>query len=122
MTASRNLPLPARGAALGLLNLIAVAVAVPSASAFDFPGAAKLAPECATRVDKAALQVMKRTLPLGQMQIYGPPATFDPRHLRVTVDVFGARTEIYAVDLSIDDACNVVSASTRLESSEWPLR
>jgi hypothetical protein len=91
------------------------AAAAPGAFAFDFPTAATIAPACIARVNKAALEAMNRTSPLGQMQIYGAPAVFNPHLLRVTVNVFGARTEIYSVDVEIDDACRVLSVSTRLE-------
>jgi hypothetical protein len=109
------------GCALPIPVLAAVADVSP-ALAFDLWSATNLAPACVARVNTAALQAMNRTLPLGQMQIYGTPAAFDPRNLRVTVNVFGARTEIYDVDVTIDNACSVLSASTRLESNEWPTR
>ena len=105
-----------------LIALAAAALAPPAAGAFTFPGTVKLAPECVSRVNRAALEAMNRTSPLGQMQIFGDPAVFDPHLVRVTVNVYGARTEIYAVDLVIDDACRVISASTRLESNDWPYR
>ena len=95
---------------------------MPPARAFTFPGTVKLAPDCVARVNKAALVAMNRTSPLGQMQIFGDPTMFSPRLLRVSVRVNGPRTEIYAVDVTIDAACNVISASTRLESNEWPYR
>lgn len=101
---------------------LAAAVAPLAASAFTFPGTVQLAPECVTRVNKAALEAVNRTGPLGQMQIFGDPAVFDRGLVRVTVNVYGARTEIYAVDLVIDDACRVISASTRLDSNDWPFR
>ncbi len=104
---------------LALLTL--AACAEPGAGPLRQAGA-KLAPECVARVNKAALVAMNRTNPLGQMQIFGPPTVFNPHLLRVTVRVDGARTEIYSVDLSIDDDCRVLSASTRLETNEWPVR
>jgi hypothetical protein len=79
-------------------------------------------PDCVARVNKAALQAMKRTRPLGQMMISSLPAAFGPHLLRVEVGVYGARTEMYAVDVTIDNACNVLGASTRLETNEWPTR
>jgi hypothetical protein len=79
-------------------------------------------PDCVARVNKAALQAMKRTRPLGQMTIFGPPTSFGPHLLRVEVRVFGGRTELYAVDVTIDNACNILGASTRLEASDWDLR
>jgi hypothetical protein len=105
-----------------VLGVLTVAAAAPNAFALDFPSAAKIAPACVARVNKAALRAMNRTNPLGQMQIYGPPMVFNPHLLRVEINVFGARTEVYAVDLAIDDACNVLSASTRLETNDWNLR
>jgi hypothetical protein len=79
-------------------------------------------PDCIGRINKAALQAMKRTRPLGQMTIFGPPTSFGPHLLRVEVRVFGGRTELYAVDVTIDSACNILGASTRLEASDWDLR
>ncbi|RBP01264.1 hypothetical protein DFR50_15726 [Roseiarcus fermentans] len=108
--------------ALPLLTGFLAACADADAGAFGFPGTARLPPACIATVNTVALQVMNRTNPLGQMQIFGDPAVFDPHLLRVTVTVFGARTDIYSVDLTIDDACRVLSASTRLESNEWPYR
>jgi hypothetical protein len=106
---------------LAALAALAVAVATPPACAFPLPAGATIAPQCVARVNKAALQAMDRTNPLGQMQIFGSPAVFNPHLLRVTVTVFGGRTEIYSVDVTIDDACRVLSATTRLENdSGWP--
>jgi hypothetical protein len=79
-------------------------------------------PDCVARVNKAALQAMNRTNPLGQMTIFGPPTAFGPHLLRVEVRVFGGRTELYGVDVTIDNACNILGASTRLEASDWDLR
>jgi hypothetical protein len=79
-------------------------------------------PDCVARINKAALQAMNRTRPLGQIQISSLPAAFGPHLLRVEVRVFGGRTEIYAVDVTIDNACNILGASTRLETNEWNLR
>jgi hypothetical protein len=111
-----------RGASvLGALTVVLAALA-SAGSATAFPDLARVNPECVARVDRVALQAMNRTNPLGQMQIFGSPAVFDPHYLRVEVNVLGARTEIYAVDVAIDDACKVISASTRLESNEWPAR
>lgn len=108
-------------AVAALAPLMAVSLALPPAEAFPLPASANVAPQCVARVNTAALQAMNRTNPLGQMQIFGSPAVFNPHLLRVTVTVFGARTEIYAVDVTIDDACRVLSASTRLENdSGWP--
>ncbi len=120
--ASRHLPRFAeKGARLAALAALAASLAAP-ATAFTFPGTVKVSPACVATVNKAALQAMTRTSPLGQMQIFGDPGVFDPHLLRVTVRVFGGRTEIYSVDVAIDDACRVLSASTRLETNDWPYR
>jgi hypothetical protein len=79
-------------------------------------------PDCVARVNKVALQAMNRTRPLGQMTIFGPPTSFGPHLMRVEIRVFGGRTELYAVDVTIDNACNILGASTRLETNEWPSR
>ncbi|HXZ16059.1 MAG TPA: hypothetical protein VEH77_08850 [Roseiarcus sp.] len=104
-----------------LTSVVGAVVALPSANAF-FPSAVKLAPDCVARVNEAALTAMARTNPIGQIMVVGYPAVFDPRLLRVTVRVFGPRTEIYAVDVAIDHVCRVLSASTRLETNDWPSR
>jgi hypothetical protein len=82
----------------------------------------QIAPDCVARVNKAALQAMKRTGPLGQMQIFGAPTSFGPYLKRVEVRVFGGRTDIYAVDVTINNACNILGVSTRLETNYWNLR
>jgi hypothetical protein len=82
----------------------------------------RTSPDCVAKVNKAALQAMKRTRPLGQMQIFGSPTSFGPHLQRVEVGVYGARTEMYAVDVTIDNACNILGASTRLETNVWPDR
>jgi hypothetical protein len=79
-------------------------------------------PDCVAGLNKAALQAVNRTNPLGQMQIFGGPTSFGPYLKRIEVRVNGARTEVYAVDLTIDGSCNVRGASTRLETSDWNLR
>jgi hypothetical protein len=83
---------------------------------------AKTSADCVATLNKAALQAMNRTNPLGQLQIDGAPISFGPHLKRVEVRVFGGRTEIYAVDVTIDNACNILGASTRLETNEWNLR
>ncbi len=85
------------------------------------PGS-QIAPDCVAKVNKAALQAVLRTGPLGQMQIFGAPTSFGPFLKRVEVRVFGGRTDIYAVDVTIDNACNVLGVSTRLETNYWNLR
>ena len=70
-------------------------------------------PDCVARLNKAALRAMNRTNPLGQMQIFGGPTSFGPYLKRIEVRVNGARTEVYAVDLTIDGSCNFRGASTR---------
>jgi hypothetical protein len=82
----------------------------------------QIAPDCVARVNKAALQAMNRVGPLGQMQIFGAPTSFGPYLKRVEVRVFGGRTDIYAVDVTIDNACNILGVSTRLETNYWNLR
>ena len=79
-------------------------------------------PDCVAGLNKAALQAVNRTNPLGQMQIFGGPTSFSPYLKRIEIRVNGARTEVYAVDLTIDGSCNVRGASTRLETSDWNLR
>jgi hypothetical protein len=103
-----------------LISLALVVAAVTSACVPETKTEAS--PDCVARVNKAALQAMKRTRPLGQIQISGLPTAFGPHLLRVEVGVYGARIEMYAVDVTIDNACNILWASTRLETNEWPDR
>ena len=93
-----------------------------AASAQAFPNPTPVNPACVARVNAAALAAMDRTNPLGQITVFGDPVVWDPHVLRVMVRVFGARTEIYSVDLTIDDACHVLSASTLLQSNPWCCR
>jgi hypothetical protein len=101
---------------------LAAVAAVMTVASLSSASVAKTAPDCVARVNKAALQAMNRTNPLGQLQIFGAPTSFGPHLKRVEVRVFGGRTEIYAVDVTIDNACNILGASTRLETNEWNLR
>jgi hypothetical protein len=103
--------------------LISVALTVAALGSACMPEPrTEIRPDCVARVNKAALHAMNRTRPLGQMQIFGSPTSFGPHLKRVEVRVFGVRTEIYAVDVTIDNACNILRATTRLETNEWPLR
>jgi hypothetical protein len=96
--------------------------AVSSIAAVSSASVPKASPDCLAGLNQAALQAVNRTNPLGQMQIFGGPTSFGPYLKRIEVRVNGARTEVYAVDLTIDGSCNVRGASTRLETSDWNLR
>ncbi len=106
-------------AAVGRTLIALVASLGATASALAFPNPAPVSAACAARVNAAALEAMDRTNPLGQLTVFGDPVVWDPSVLRVTVRVNGPRTEIYSVDLTIDDACHVLSASTLLQSNPW---
>ena len=67
-------------------------------------------------VDRAALQAVDKTLPIGQTMVLGQPVAVRPGVLRLEVEVFGPETLVYEVDATIDSACNVLAASTRLGS------
>jgi hypothetical protein len=108
-----------RGRIVGRRGLTLVSAVL---TVFSSASVAEPSPQCLARLNKAALEAMKRTKPLGQMVISSPPTTFGPYLIRVEVGVYGARTEMYAVDVKIDGACNVLGASTRLETNEWPTR
>jgi hypothetical protein len=122
--ASPSRPLePATSGQCKRLALISTVLTVAAFSSGCVPETKiETSPDCVARVNKAALQAMKRTRPLGQIQISSLPTAFGPHLLRVEVGVYGARTEMYAVDVTIDGACNVLGASTRLETSDWNLR
>jgi hypothetical protein len=123
MTGEIAQPAVARGRARSPTRTAAILIsAVSAVAAFSSVSVAKTGPDCAARINKAALQAMNRTKPLGQMQIVGSPISFSPHLKRVEVGVYGARTEMYAVDVTIDSACNILEASTRLETNEWPTR
>ena len=72
--------------------------------------------DCVATINQAALQAVNRTRPLGQTTIVGSPTSFGPHLKRVEVRVFGGRTEIYDVDVRIDDACNILGVSTRRQT------
>jgi hypothetical protein len=110
-----------RGRIVGCRGLTLVS-AVLTVAAVGSTSVAEPSPQCLARLNKAALEAMNRTKPLGQMVISSPPTTFGPHLIRVEVGVYGARTEMYAVDVKIDGACNVLGASTRLETNEWPTK
>ena len=101
---------------------VTLVAAVLIVAAFSCASASQIAPDCAAKLNKAALRAMQQTKPLGQVQISSSPISFGPQLKRIEVGVYGARTEMYAVDLTIDGACNVLGASTRLETNEWPDR
>ena len=101
---------------------LAVIAAVLTIATLSSAAVAKTSADCVARVNKAALQALNRTNPLGQMQISGSPISFGPYLKRVEIGVYGARTEMYAVDITIDGACKILGASTRLETNEWPDR
>jgi hypothetical protein len=136
MTASRHLrPLSlrereerpfverARSAQRKRLALISTVLTLAAFSSGCVPEAKiETNPDCVAGLNKAALQAVNRTNPLGQMQIFGGPTSFGPYLKRIEIRVNGARTEVYAVDLTIDGSCNVRGASTRLETSDWNLR
>jgi hypothetical protein len=135
MTASRHLRPPSlrergerpfvertRSAQCKRWALISTVLTLAAFSSGCVPDKIETNPDCVAGLNKAALQAVNRTNPLGQMQIFGGPTSFGPYLKRIEVRVNGARTEVYAVDLTIDGSCNVRGASTRLETSDWNLR
>jgi ABC-type phosphate transport system substrate-binding protein len=101
------------------IKLLLALAAMLGASACGPEGSPQInqsAPHCAASANEAALQAVGRTNPLGQMQVYGNPFAIAPNVLRVEVDVFGPQNPTYSVDVSIDQACRVLSASARLVS------
>ena len=74
--------------------------------------------DCAAIVSAAGLKAVGQTGPIGQMQIWGDPVAFGPNLRRVEVGVFGSGE--YDVDVTINSHCNVISATTRLETSGPP--
>jgi hypothetical protein len=113
----------ARTAQRKRLALISAALTVAAFSSACAPETKiETSPDCVARINKAALQAMKRTRPLGQMMIASLPAAFGPHLLRVDVGVYDAWTEMYAVDVTIDSACNILKTSTRLETNDLQIR
>jgi hypothetical protein len=99
-----------------LLTLIPI---IMSVTTFAPPSVAKENVDCNNVVNAAALQAIARTNPLGQTFVQGQPFAIDPDVLRVGVEVFGAQDLLYSVDVRVDGACHVLSASARLESNPW---
>jgi len=104
----------ARRRCTNLLSALAALVGCAFSSSASF---ARIGDDCTRTVDHAALQAVGRTLPIGQTTISGQPVRIAPGVLRVEVEVFGPQTLIYAVDATVDQACNVVATSARLESA-----
>jgi hypothetical protein len=71
---------------------------------------------CRTVVERAALDAVDRTRPIGQTHVFGSPFAIAPGMQRIEVDVFGAEWLVYAVDVTIDPSCKVLATSARLES------
>jgi hypothetical protein len=87
-----------------------------SAAICSSASCASISDGCTKIVDRAALQAVERTLPIGQTMVLGRPFAVEPGVLRLEVEVFGPETLVYEVDTTIDSSCRVLEASTRLES------
>ena len=104
------------GAAKRLPLFVAILSAATFSSALSAASAA-----CDATVDRAALQAVNKIPVIGQTSVLGTPFTIDHGVLRVEVDVFGPQSQVYEVDVTIDSACRVLAASTRLDAeSESP--
>jgi hypothetical protein len=92
-----------------------------SAAAFIPASFASAGAACDATADRAALEAVNKIPVIGQTTVLGSPFAIDRGILRIEVDVFGPQSQVYAVDVTIDSACRVLAASTRLESeSESP--
>ena len=91
-------------------------IAVFGAALWSNASFAAISEDCTTNVDRAAVQAVNRTLPIGQTTVFGSPFAIKPDVWRVEVDVFGPETLVYSVDATVDRACRLLATSTRLES------
>jgi hypothetical protein len=110
------------GEAAGRMMRLAAISAILSCAEIASVSFAKANVDCAGVVKRVALQAVNRTDPFGKMTVFGEPFAIEPSVIRVEVDVFGGDNPIYSVDVTIDDACKVLSTSTRLESRTDPSR
>ena len=97
---------------------LSAVMAMLSAALFSSAGFAGTRDGCTKIVNAAALRAVDRIPVIGQTTALGSPFAIEPGVLRVEVEVFGPQTQVYAVDVTIDDACNVLATSTRLESEQ----
>ena len=91
-------------------------IAVFGAALCSTASFAAIGEDCTTNVDRAALQAVNKTLPIGQTTVFGSPFAIKPDVWRVEVEVFGPETLVYSVDATVDRACRVLATSARLES------
>jgi hypothetical protein len=110
------------GEARGSMLPVSVATALVSAVLCASPGMAQMSERCAGIVTQASVRAVGRTPVIGQTIALGRPFAIEPGVLRAEVEVFGPQTQLYEVDVTIDSACRVLAATTRLESQSEFLR
>jgi len=74
---------------------------------------------CVAAVNRAAQQAVAKTPWIGQAMAVGSPFAIRPGVLRASVSLFGPQSAIFAVDVAIDAACDVLSTTVLLESNPW---
>jgi hypothetical protein len=99
---------------LNRLALLAVVWSIGTSGSASF---AQTNINCSAVVRAAAVTEVDKTEPLGQSFVLGQPVLLPGHVLRLEVEVFGSQTETYAVDVKINDACQVVSTSSNLEEA-----
>ena len=102
-----------RGKPSARSSFLTLVSTILSMATFGSPSFAR--ESCTPVVNKAALQAIARTSPLGQTFTIGQPFAIGPDVLRAEVEVFGTRDLLYWVDVTVDGACHVLSTSTQLE-------
>jgi hypothetical protein len=93
--------------ALGLskLNRLALLAVVWSIGTSGSASFAQTDTNCRAIVRAAAVKAVDKTDPAGQSFVFGQPVLLPGHVLRLEVEVFGSQTEVYAVDVKINDAC-----------------
>jgi hypothetical protein len=106
-----------RASTLSKLNRLALLAVVWSIGMSGTASFAQTNINCNAVVSAAALKAVDKTEPLGEPYVFGQPVALPGHVLRLEVEVFGSQTEIYAVDVKINDACKVVSTNLSLEEA-----
>jgi hypothetical protein len=102
---------------LSKLNRLALLAVVSSIGTSGSASFAQTDTKCNAVVRAAAVKAVDKTEPLGQTFVLGQPVLLPGHVLRLEVEVFGSQTETYAVDVKVNDACQVVATSSSLEEA-----
>jgi hypothetical protein len=102
---------------LSKLNRLASLAVVWSIGTSGSASFAQTDANCSAVVRAAAVKELDKTDPDGQSFVFGQPVLLPGHVLRLEVEVSGSQTEVYDVDVKIDDACQVISTSSNLEEA-----